>query len=50
MLPGGLRPTSQWALRLHGRLGRQAREGLVLGADELTNRSGWSPTWARSTA
>lgn len=34
MLPGGLRPTSQWAMRLHGRLGRHAYEGLALGADE----------------
>lgn len=34
MLPGGLRPTSQWAMRLHGRLGRHAYEGLALGSDE----------------
>jgi ribulose-5-phosphate 4-epimerase/fuculose-1-phosphate aldolase len=34
MLPGGLRPASQWAMRLHGRLGRHAYEGLALGADE----------------
>jgi ribulose-5-phosphate 4-epimerase/fuculose-1-phosphate aldolase len=34
MLPGGLRPTSQWAMRWHGRLGRHAYEGLALGADE----------------
>lgn len=34
MLPGGLAPTSQWAMRLHGRLGRHAYEGLALGADE----------------
>ena len=34
MLPGGLRPTSQWAMRLHGRLGRHAYEGLALGVDE----------------
>ncbi len=34
MLPGGLQPTSQWAMRLHGRLGRHAYEGLTLGADE----------------
>jgi len=34
MLPGGLQPTSQWAMRLHGRLGRHAYEGLALGADE----------------
>jgi len=34
MLPGGLRPTSQWAMRLHGRLGRHAYEGLALGAEE----------------
>ena len=34
MRPEGLRPTSQWAMRLHGRLGRHAYEGLALGADE----------------
>jgi ribulose-5-phosphate 4-epimerase/fuculose-1-phosphate aldolase len=34
MLPGGLRPTSQWAMRLHGRLGRHAYEGLALGTEE----------------
>lgn len=34
MLPGGLQPTSQWAMRLHRRLGRHAYEGLALGADE----------------
>jgi len=34
MLPGGLQPTSQWAMRLHGRLGRHAYEGLALQADE----------------
>lgn len=34
MLPGGLRATSQWAMRLHGRLGRHAYEGLALGAQE----------------
>ncbi len=34
MLPTGLLPTSQWAMRLHGRLGRHAYEGLALGADE----------------
>ena len=34
MLPDGLRATSQWAMRLHGRLGRHAYEGLALGADE----------------
>jgi ribulose-5-phosphate 4-epimerase/fuculose-1-phosphate aldolase len=34
MLPGGLRPLSQWAMRLHGRLGRHAYEGLALGAQE----------------
>lgn len=36
MLPGGLQPTSQWAMRLHRRLGRHAYEGLALGADEQT--------------
>jgi ribulose-5-phosphate 4-epimerase/fuculose-1-phosphate aldolase len=30
----GLLPTSQWAMRLHGRLGRHAYEGLALGPDE----------------
>ncbi|MEF7615492.1 class II aldolase/adducin family protein [Aquincola sp. MAHUQ-54] len=34
MLPEGLLPTSQYAMRLHGRLGRHAYEGLALGADE----------------
>ncbi|MDH5539431.1 MAG: class II aldolase/adducin family protein [Rhizobacter sp.] len=34
MLPQGLLPLSQWAMRLHGRLGRHAYEGLALGADE----------------
>jgi ribulose-5-phosphate 4-epimerase/fuculose-1-phosphate aldolase len=34
MRPEGLLPTSQWAMRLHGRLGRHAYEGLALGADE----------------
>ncbi len=34
MLPCGLLPTSQWAMRLHGRLGRHSYEGLALGADE----------------
>lgn len=34
MLPEGLLPTSQWAMRLHGRLGRHAYEGLALGAAE----------------
>jgi ribulose-5-phosphate 4-epimerase/fuculose-1-phosphate aldolase len=34
MLPEGLLPTSQWAMRLHSRLGRHAYEGLALGADE----------------
>lgn len=34
MLPGGLRATSQWAMRLHGRLGRHAYEGLALGPQE----------------
>lgn len=33
-LPEGLLPTSQWAMRLHGRLGRHPYEGLALGADE----------------
>jgi ribulose-5-phosphate 4-epimerase/fuculose-1-phosphate aldolase len=34
MLPGGLRPLSQWAMRFNGRLGRHAYEGLALGAVE----------------
>jgi ribulose-5-phosphate 4-epimerase/fuculose-1-phosphate aldolase len=34
MLPQGLQPTSQWAMRLYGRLGRHAYEGLALGPDE----------------
>ena len=34
MLPGGLQPTSQYAMRLYGRLGRHAYEGLALGAEE----------------
>ncbi len=34
MLPQGLMPTSQWAMRLHGRLGRHRYEGLALGEEE----------------
>ena len=34
MLPGGLQHTSQWAMRLHRRLGRHAYEGLALGPEE----------------
>lgn len=34
MLPQGLMPTSQWAMRLYGRLGRHRYEGLALGPDE----------------
>ena len=34
MRPEGLLPTSQWAMRLFGRLGRHAYEGLALGPDE----------------
>jgi len=34
MLPQGLMPTSQWAMRLHGRLGRHRYEGLALGQSE----------------
>jgi ribulose-5-phosphate 4-epimerase/fuculose-1-phosphate aldolase len=34
MLPEGLLPTSQYAMRLHGRLGRHAYEGLALDAAE----------------
>lgn len=36
MLPEGLLPTSQWAMRFHGRLGRHAYEGLALGHSEQT--------------
>ena len=34
MLPDGLQATSQFAMRLHGRLGRHPYEGLALGAAE----------------
>ncbi|MBS0449819.1 MAG: class II aldolase/adducin family protein [Proteobacteria bacterium] len=34
MLPGGLQPTSQSAMRLYRRLGRHAYEGLALGKQE----------------
>ena len=34
MLPQGLMPCSQWAMRLHGRLGRHRYEGLALGQQE----------------
>ena len=34
MLPDGLLPCSQWAMRLYGRLGRHRYEGLALGSDE----------------
>ena len=34
MLPDGLQATSQWAMRLHGRLGRHAYEGLAMDTDE----------------
>lgn len=34
MLPQGLLPTSQWAMRLYGRLGRHRYEGLALGKSE----------------
>lgn len=34
MLDAGLLPVSQWAMRLHGRLGRHAFEGLALGTAE----------------
>ncbi len=34
MLPEGLLPCSQFAMRLHGRLGRHAYEGLAFGAEE----------------
>lgn len=36
MLPDGLQATSQFAMRLHGRLGRHAYEGLAFGAEERT--------------
>jgi ribulose-5-phosphate 4-epimerase/fuculose-1-phosphate aldolase len=47
MLPGGLQPTSQWAMRLHGRLGRHAYEGP--GA-RRRRAARLVATWARSTA
>lgn len=34
MVPAGLLPTSQWAMRLFRRLGRHPYEGLALGAEE----------------
>lgn len=34
MIPEGLLPVSQWAMRFHGRLGRHAYEGLALGVQE----------------
>lgn len=34
MIPEGLLPVSQWAMRLHGRMGRHTYEGLALGAQE----------------
>lgn len=34
MLPDGLQPTSQFAMRFFGRLGRHGYEGLAFGADE----------------
>lgn len=34
MLPDGLQPTSQYAMRLYRRLGRHAYEGLALGREE----------------
>jgi ribulose-5-phosphate 4-epimerase/fuculose-1-phosphate aldolase len=34
MLPQGLLPCSQWAMRLHGRLGTHEYEGLAFGAEE----------------
>ncbi len=34
MLPDGLQPTSQWAMRLYRRLGRHRYEGLALGTEE----------------
>ena len=43
MLPEGLLPTSQWAMRFHGRLGRHPYEGLSLGRNEqdrLVNQLG----------
>lgn len=36
MLPDGLQASSQFAMRLHGRLGRHPYEGLALGAAEQT--------------
>jgi ribulose-5-phosphate 4-epimerase/fuculose-1-phosphate aldolase len=43
MIPEGLLPLSQWAMRWHGRLGRHAYKGLALGTQEqqrLTRRLG----------
>ena len=40
MLPEGLQPTSQWAMRLSGRLGRHAYEGLALDAGEQQRLAG----------
>ena len=34
MLPGGFQPTSQCAMRLYGRIGRHAYEGLARGVEE----------------
>lgn len=34
MIPEGLMPVSQWAMRFHGRLGRHAYDGLALGVQE----------------
>ncbi len=39
MLPQGLMPTSQWAMRLYGRLGRHSYEGLALNSEEQTRLS-----------
>ena len=34
MIPEGLLPVSQWAMRFHGRLGPHACEGLAMGVQE----------------
>ncbi|MDR7334800.1 class II aldolase/adducin family protein [Roseateles asaccharophilus] len=39
-LPQGLLPTSQWAMRLHGRLGRHRYEGLAVDTDEQARMVG----------
>ena len=47
MLPEGLLPSSQYAMRLHRRIGRHPTKGW---RSALTRSAGWSTTSARSTA